>query len=279
MAQWRRHSSDIECNVGMKVMQFETINPPKVADVIVSQIEQLILDGVLKPGERLAPERELAQELNVSRPSLREAITTLKSKGLLRSARGGRHYVVDIIAPALTDPLVELLKNHPKATFDVLELRHALEEVAAYFAALRATDADREILRRRFAELEEIQRGQREPQHDAVVDANFHLAIADASHNVALIHVMRGLFDLLLSHICRSLERLYTRESSYVMVHAQHQAILNAILERNPEAARQAAHVHLSFVETTLRDIDEEAARQERSRRRLHHRLDLEASA
>ncbi|TVR57397.1 MAG: FCD domain-containing protein [Candidatus Competibacteraceae bacterium] len=263
----------------MKIMQFETINPPKVADAIVNQIEQLILDGVLKPGERLAPERELAQELNVSRPSLREAITTLKSKGLLRSARGGRHHIVDIIAPALTDPLVELLRNHPKATFDVLELRHALEEVAAYFAALRATEADREILRRRFAELEEIQHGEHAPQSDAVVDANFHLAIADASHNVALIHVMRGLFNLLLSHICRSLERLYTRESSYVMVHAQHQAILNAIMERNPEAARQAAHVHLAFVETTLRDIDEEAARQERSRRRLHHRLDLEASA
>jgi GntR family transcriptional repressor for pyruvate dehydrogenase complex len=65
-------------------MQYEMINPPKVADAIVSQIEQLILEGVLKPGERLPPERELAQQLNVSRPSLREAITTLKSRGLQR---------------------------------------------------------------------------------------------------------------------------------------------------------------------------------------------------
>ena len=262
-----------------KVMQFETINPLKVADAIVSQIEQLILDGVLKPGERLSPERELAQELNVSRPSLREAITTLKSRGLLRSARGGRHYVVDIIAPTLTDPLIELLKNHPKAMFDVLELRHALEEVGAYFAALRATEADREILRHRFAELEEIQQGEHAPQHDSIVDANFHLAIADASHNVALIHVMRGLFNLLLSHICRSLERLYTRESSYVIVHSQHQAILKAILDRDPEAARQAAHIHLAFVETTLRELDEEAARQERSQRRLPNLSALEARA
>jgi len=261
-----------------KIMQFETINPPKVSDVIVSQIEQLILDGVLKPGERLLPERELAQELNVSRPSLREAITTLKSRGLLRSSRGGRHYVVDIIAPALTDPLVELLKNHPKTMFDVLELRHALEEVAAYFAALRATEADREILRCRFAELEEIQHGGRDPQHDAMVDANFHLAIADASHNVALIHVMRSLFSLLLGNICRSLERLYTRESSYVIVHSQHEAILQAVLERNPETARQAAHVHLAFVETTLRELDEETSRQERSQRRLRNLPDLEAS-
>ena len=88
-------------------MQFETINPPKVSDAIVSQIEQLILDGVLKPGERLPPERELAHQLNVSRPSLREAITTLKSRGLLQSRRGGGNFVVDVVAPVLTDPLIE----------------------------------------------------------------------------------------------------------------------------------------------------------------------------
>jgi len=88
-------------------MHYETINPPKVSDAIVSQIEQLILEGVLKPGERLPPERELAQQLNVSRPSLREAMTTLKSRGLLQSRRGGGNYVMDVIAPALTNPLVD----------------------------------------------------------------------------------------------------------------------------------------------------------------------------
>ena len=265
-------------SLGKLDMHYEAINPPKVSDAIVSQIEQLILDGVLKPGERLPPERELAQQLNVSRPSLREAITTLKSRGLLQSRRGGGNYVVDVIAPALTNPLIELLKNNPKAMFDVLELRHALEEVAAYFAALRATDADREILRCRFAALEDIQHGSREPQHDAVADASFHLAIADASHNVALIHVMRGLFDLLLSNICRSLERLYTREGSYEVIHSQHQAILQAVLARDPAAARQAAHVHLSYVETTLQAIDAEASRQELSQRRLESLRALEAN-
>ena len=79
-------------------MHYEIINPPKVSDAIVSQIEQLILEGVLKPGERLPPERELAQQLNVSRPSLREAMTTLKSRGLLQSRRGGGHYVMDAVS-------------------------------------------------------------------------------------------------------------------------------------------------------------------------------------
>ncbi len=96
---------------------------------------------------------------------------------------------------------------------------------------------------------------------------------------MALIHVMRGLFDLLLSNICRSLERLYTREGSYEVIHSQHQAILSAVLARDPEAARQAAHIHLSYVETTLQEIDAEAGRQEWSKRRLESLRDLEANA
>jgi GntR family transcriptional repressor for pyruvate dehydrogenase complex len=63
------------------------------------------------------------------------------------------------------------------------------------------------------------------------------------------------------------------------MVHSHHQAILTAVLERNPEAARQAAHVHLSFVETTLRDMDAETARQQRSQLRLQTLRNLEANA
>ncbi|MGB5063041.1 MAG: hypothetical protein WBQ37_04670, partial [Candidatus Competibacter sp.] len=65
---------------------------------------------------------------------------------------------------------------------------------------------------------------------------------------------------------------------SYALVHSQHQAILKAVLERNPEAARQAAHVHLAFVESTLRELGEEDVRQERSQRRLHNLLNIETN-
>jgi GntR family transcriptional repressor for pyruvate dehydrogenase complex len=254
-------------------MPFETIKPAKVSDAIVCQIERLILEGTLKPGDRLPSERELAQELNVSRPSLREALLKLESRGLLQTRRGGGTYVVDIIAPTLTDPLVHLLKNHPEATFDILELRHALEEVAAYFAAIRSTEADREILRRRFATLAAIHEDKHDPLRDAEADAEFHLAIADASHNVVLMHMMRGLFNLLRSSICGTLEKLYTQAGNYEIVHSHHSDIMHAVLERNPEAARQAAHLHLAFVEATLRELDEEETRHERSQRRLQNLL------
>lgn len=255
-------------------MPFKTVKPAKVSDAIVAQLEKLILEGILKPGDKLPPERELAQQLEVSRPSLREAILQLETKGLLQSRRGGGTYIVDIIAPTLTDPLVHLLRSHPDATFDILELRHALEEVSAYFAAMRATESDREILQRRFCAWETIHWEERDPLRDAEADAEFHLAIADASHNVALMHVMRGLFNLLRSSICRSLEKLYSQEGNYEIVYQHHKRLLETILARDAQGARQAAHVHLGFVEVTLREFDRVASREERSQQRLQNLLD-----
>lgn len=255
-------------------MTFESIKTPKISDSIVSQIERLILEGFLKPGEKLPPERELAQQLNVSRPSLREALLKLEAKGLLQARRGGGTYVADVVAPTLTDPLVHLLKDHPEATYDILELRQALEEVAAYFAATRSTEADREILRRRFAALEAIHDQEHDPLRDTEADAEFHMTIADASHNIALMHVMRGLFNLLRSSICCSLERLHTQAGNYDIVHEHHRQILTAILDRNPEAARVASHPHLAFVEATMRELDEEETCAERSQRRLKNLSD-----
>ena len=136
-------------------MRFESVKAAKVSDSIVSQIEEMILDGALKPGDRLPPERELALQLDVSRPSLREAIIVLQAKGLVTVRRGGGTYVADAFARAITDPLVDVLERHPDTTFDVLELRVALEEVAAYYAARRANDTDRKIIRRRFEALQQ----------------------------------------------------------------------------------------------------------------------------
>lgn len=251
-------------------MPFKSVKPAKVSDAIVEQIERLILEGILKPGSKLPAERELAQQLDVSRPSLREAILRLEVRGLLQSRRGGGTYVVDVIAPIITDPLVHLLRNHPDATFDILELRHALEEISAYFAALRGTEADCEILQRRFAEWEAVHEEEEYNSfRDAEADVEFHLAIVDASHNVALMHVMRGLFNLLRSSISRSLERLYAHAGNYEIVHSHHKGIMDAILAKDSNAARRAAHAHLSFVEVTLRDLDQASSREERSQRRL----------
>ncbi|MEZ5582889.1 MAG: FCD domain-containing protein [Candidatus Competibacteraceae bacterium] len=109
--------------------------------------------------------------------------------------------------------------------------------------------------------LETIHHEVQDPLRDAEADTEFHLAIADASHNIALMHVMRGLFNLLRSTICRSLERLHTQSGNYEIVQDHHRQILDGILQRNPEGLRSGA---FAFVvrRKTLREMDIEESQQ-----------------
>src|SRR5574344_392801 len=125
---------------------------PKLADAIVAELEQMIADGSLQPGQKLLPERELAVQFQVSRPSLREAIQRLEARGLLYRRQGGGTYVQQALRSGLTDPLFDLLQNNPESRFDLLEFRHVLEGVAAYYAALRGTESD-------FAQIRAAQAG------------------------------------------------------------------------------------------------------------------------
>jgi len=113
----------------------------RLSDSITEQIERLIVQGVLTPGDALPSARDLAKQFGLSRPSLREALRVLESRGLVQARRGGGFGVTDVIGPTITDPLVHLLQRHPETIDDVLELRHGLECVVAYTAAIRATAA------------------------------------------------------------------------------------------------------------------------------------------
>ena len=97
----------------MRVDTMEAIRTQKIADVIATHIEKLILEGALRPGEKLAPERELAQKLDVSRPSLRDAIEKLAERGLLTATRGGT-YVAQFLSPMMK-PLANLYRDNQNA--------------------------------------------------------------------------------------------------------------------------------------------------------------------
>lgn len=252
------------------MVKFENIKVEKISDSIVRQIEEFIISGALKSGERLPPERVLAEQLNVSRPSIREALGILEVKGLLTSKQGGGTFVTDTFSDELTGSIATILKSHPEAAFDVLELRHALEEIAAYYAALRATKTDKKVIRKRLDKLIDCyQSSEIDPVLESKSDVEFHLAIADASHNFALTHVMRGLFDALHLTVSHNLERIRQTPADHKTIQTQHVDICDAVLNGQADRARRLAHEHLAFVETKLKQMMNDDRREKQSRRRV----------
>jgi GntR family transcriptional repressor for pyruvate dehydrogenase complex len=134
-------------------MPHNSLHVPRISDAVAASLERRILEGSLKPGDRLPPERELAVEFGVSRPSLREAIQKLSSKGMLQSRQGGGTYVTDRLESSFFDPWHDMLGAHPNLREDMLEFRRMLEGQAAEWAAERATEADQARLDQALAAL------------------------------------------------------------------------------------------------------------------------------
>lgn len=241
---------------------------PRLPDQIADKIEQIIAGRRMKPGDRLPAERKLAEELQVSRSSLREGIQRLASRGVLVSRVGGGTYVAETppgwSEGAIFAPLEALVKGDPEYRFDVLEIRHALDGAAAWHAAMRATPEDKNRLRDSFQRTIAMH-GSEDPMEEARADASFHLAIAEASHNLVLFQVSRALFDLMQVSISQSLEKLYTLPKVFEPLSAQHRELLDAITAGDAERARKAAHLHIDFVHNSLKTIDEDEARRARS--------------
>lgn len=244
------------------------MKPMRLPDHIAEQLEIMIDARGLNPGDRLPSERKLAEELQVSRSSLREAIQKLASRGRLVSRGGGGTYVREMPRgwsdDIIVNPLASLFKDNPGYRFDVLEIRHALDGAAAWHAAQRATEDDKNKLRERFDAMIAMH-GSEDPMDEARADAAFHLTIAEASHNLVLLQVMRGLFSLLQTNISQNLEKLYTLPRVFEPLSSQHKELAEAIIAGDPERARKAALVHIDFVHTSLKAIDEDEARRARS--------------
>lgn len=252
----------------MVSMDLSSVRVERLPDAIAHQLETLILEGVVSRGERLPAERTMARELKVSRQSLREALHKLESRGLVETRHGGGTYVKGVLAPMLIDPLIELFQRHPETAADFVEFRYTLEGMAAYHAALRSTEADRQLLGARFKAMEAAN-ALEDPNEEAERDADFHIAIAEASHNVVLLHVMRGLFALLRKGVFFNRKQLYVRPGARELLLRQHRAVFDAISAGDPEAARDAAHAHMAHLTHVLNDIKADELRTTAARRRL----------
>ncbi len=253
-------------------MAFGRVQQRRLSDDIVERLQGMILEGTLKPGERLPAERVLAEQFGVSRPSLREAIQKLAAKGLLVSRQGGGNYVAEALGSTFSDPLLQLLENNADAQRDLLEFRHTLEGACAYYAAQRATELDQQRLAAAFAELQDCyaRSDTVTRMEEGMADAHFHLAIAEASHNAVLLHTIRGLFDLLKRNVVTNIGGMYAvRRETRDMLMQQHRELYEAVIQRRAAEAREIVHRHINYVQDVLAAGQQEEQREARARRRV----------
>ena len=221
---------------------FKAIKQVRVSDEIVNQMKNLISDGTLKPGDQLPPERELIKEFGVSRPTLREALKSLVAMGFLEVKQAKRTFVKSMISERMQDPLSLLIKTDTQKIFDLIEVRKAMEAWSAFHAAQRATEEDIKqlefIIKEMKAAFEQGRNWEKE-------DADFHLAIAQATHNTIQTHIMSTIYDLLRE----SVARVFTDRTKVKKLLHQHDRIFSAIKNHSPEKARDRTLEHLDYVD------------------------------
>jgi GntR family transcriptional repressor for pyruvate dehydrogenase complex len=225
---------------------FEVVRRNKVYEEVAKQIERLILNK-LHPGDKLPSERELAEMLQVSRSSIRDAIRGLELMGLVEPRQGSGTIVRELSAESLVNPFANALKRRQELVSELLDFRKMLEPPLAARAAGHASPDE-------ISEMEEIlQRQEEKVSHgDAAIDedAEFHYSVALASGNSVVLKVLDILMDLLRDTRERSLQLKGRPQKSL----AGHRRILAAIKRHDAEAAKAAMRRHIEDVEEIVLD-------------------------
>jgi len=227
-------------------MKFREITPVRLYESVIEQIMNLIKNNKLKPGDKLPPERELAEKLSISRGSLREAFRVLESRGLIKSKAGGGRYIREIRKNGHKSTENIILSLEKSSILELLEAREIFEVKIAKIAAQRATTEDIELIEKalnKMNEEEELKYGK-----ETESDTEFHLAIASASHNFVFVNIIKLHLDLLKDTREKTQQIPGRREERW----REHQAILQAIKEHDSKKAGEAMLKHLRNVREVL---------------------------
>ena len=215
---------------------------PRLYRVVADRIQALIREDNIRPGERLPSERDLAIKLSVSRASLREALLALELGGVIEVRGGSGVYVSEAAQTEASLP------EAGPGPFEVLSARRLIEAEVAAIAARMATDSAVDAILRA---VEEMERQHSDKSSNEQADRNFHLAIARATGNSALVGVMGYLWDQ-RGHLWHKLKEHFQTEELRQETLADHRRIVEAIAARDPAGAKRAMRAHLERVTRTF---------------------------
>ena len=223
-------------------MKFREITPIRLYESVIEQIMNLIKNNKLKPGDKLPPERELAERLSISRGSLREAFRVLESRGIIKSKPGGGRYIREIRKNGHNNTENIILSLEKSSILELLEAREIFEVKIVKLAAQRATAEDIELIEMVLNKMNQKEELKDEKKTES--DTEFHLAIAGASHNFVFVNIIKLHLDLLKETREKTQQIPGRREKRW----HEHQAILQAIKEHDSKRAGEAMLKHLKSI-------------------------------
>lgn len=226
------------------------LSRPKIAHAVVARMKELIYQGVVQPGARLPSERDLAKQMGVGRPTVREAIHYLEGVGLVEIRPTVGIFVRSLTAESIETPLVRMLEDEFRVVMQFVETRIALEGWAAAEAARNATPEQIGRLERLTREMETLAE---QGESLLPLDATFHQAILEATRNPAMLRMREILASLIAS--IRAFMNLVPWPHVGPGRAVHHRAITRAIAHRNPEQAHHAMVSHLRVLQETLAKV------------------------
>lgn len=221
----------------------------KAYEQVVEQIKKMIKDGVLKRGDKLPTERDLAVQLQVSRPSVREAMRALEVIGLVESRQGAGNYLREDLEGTLLEPLSMMFMLQQSSPYEVIELREVLELQTVVLAAERITEAELGALKSLLDEMKVCEDEEKSVQ----LDKKFHYTIAKASKNILILNVVQVISQLIDSLI-ESARRQILSSESRTKLNVQHEVIYHALSDRNKGKAYDAVKEHFRLIKKYYRD-------------------------
>lgn len=230
-------------------MSNKRIQIKKIYEEVTDALVEMIKKGELQPGDRLDSVEQLAQNFDVSRSAVREALSGMRAMGLIVMRQGEGTFVTKFDASNFTLPINTGLLMKKEDIREIYEVRKILEVGAAKSAAIHHKIEDLIPLKEAIIEMEQAKSN---GEIGEGADMRFHLAVANATHNDILIHLMRSVSEVMLSVLRETRQVLVYTEKKTVSLINEHQLIYDAIKNREPEKAHQYMLEHLTNVEKSL---------------------------
>lgn len=222
---------------------FTPIKSTKVYEQVIYQIKKMVTDGTLKRGDKLPSERELTEQLKVSRTSIREALRAMEIIGLVECKQGEGNFICNNFENNLFEPLSIMFMLHESNPTEIIELRRVMEVETAALAAERVSQEELDDMSR----LIELMKNSNDEELSIKLDKQFHYMIARSSQNILIVSMLNAVSYLIDSFIKGARGKILMHEGNREVLARQHENIYLALLKHDSKGAVEAMKNHMDF--------------------------------